>query len=140
MRQIFLAHIDTLREMLEWIRQQVQAAGFEGALLHKIELASEEALVNIIEHGIGKQGGQLELEVRTFPKNRVEIILRDEGPRFNPLEREKIDLSQSLEEREIGGLGIHLMRQCMDEVQYRYELNTNTLILTKRLTHSSRKK
>jgi anti-sigma regulatory factor (Ser/Thr protein kinase) len=62
---------------------------------------------------------------------RVEIV--DEAAAFDPLARPAPDTDQALEERPIGGLGIHIVKQLMDDVRYRREGGKNVLTLTKRL-------
>jgi len=61
---------------------------------------------------------------------RVEVI--DGGKQFNPLTLPPVDVAAPLETRPIGGLGIHMMRQLMDTVEYRRERDTNILLLIKR--------
>ena len=59
--------------------------------------------------------------------------LTDSGTPFNPLQQREADLDVSLEERQIGGLGIHLIKEIMDEVEYAYEDGRNVLWMKKRL-------
>jgi anti-sigma regulatory factor (Ser/Thr protein kinase) len=129
---IFEARIELLQTMIAWICDSVRLMGFNRSALQKIELASEEALVNIIRHAYQERPEKIEIDVKIVPKSRVEIVIKDYGPPFNPL-KEKVNLSDKLEEREPGGLGIHLMRQCMDEVRYQREPDANVLTLVKKI-------
>ncbi len=137
----FLAKIELLYSILQWLRSQLTPVKFDETTLRKIELASEEALVNIIRYAYPDLPGTIAIDVHLFP-NHVEIAIADHGPPFNPLHCKKPNLSKNLEERAIGGLGIHLMRQCVDEVIYKRDRNRNILTLIKKypLTHSSQKK
>lgn len=128
----FIAKIDQLRPILKWIREQLANMEFDQAKLKQIELASEEALVNIIHHAYQGRIEDIEIEVDPISKNRVEIIFKDHGPPFNPLEAKEVNLFAQLEEREIGGLGIPFIRQLTDEVRYSREGNLNVLVLVKR--------
>lgn len=129
----FSAELTELRAMLDWIRNLLSDAGYLSATVRKAELASEEALVNIIRHAYKQGEGKIKIHVEIFPKDRVEIAILDKGPPFNPLlEETEIDASIPLEEREEGGLGILLMRQYMDEVLYKRERGSNVLTLIKR--------
>lgn len=120
--------------MQAWIRNQIAIMAFDGSTLRKIELASEEALVNIINHAYKKHPGTIEIHILAVPKKHVEIQIRDKGPPFDPLQQEvKIDKNTPLEEREEGGLGIMMMRKFMDEVRYRRDHDTNVLILIKKI-------
>ncbi len=132
----FEAKIECFPAMIDWIREGLKGLGVDPSALKQIELASEEALVNVIQYA---QIGQIEIDLKVFPSSHIEVIIRDQGVPFNPLEKEAL-LSDDIEEREPGGLGIHLMKQCMDEVRYQRDRDTNILVLVKKITHSSRKK
>lgn len=130
MNAVFLAKIDLLRSMILWIRERL--VYFDPPTIRKVELASEEALVNIIQHAYQDRPEAIEIEMKVFPKSHVEISLKDNGPPFDPSKKSIVDHSSSLEEREIGGLGIHFIQQNMDEVHYKREHNKNVLILVKK--------
>ena len=136
MKARFAANIDQLHEMLAWIREQVVQVKFDRTQLHQIELASEEVLVNIIHHGYQGRPEQIEIQVDAFQDSHVEICVRDSGPPFNPMEESLSDLTSDLEDREIGGLGIHFIRKLMDEVRYQREGNLNVLVLVKKIGRS----
>jgi anti-sigma regulatory factor (Ser/Thr protein kinase) len=130
---IFKAQIESLPKIMAWLREKVEHLGFDRSSLNKIELATEEAIVNIITHGNTET---LEVEV----EGKVQITIRDFGPPFNPLEKKQPDLNAPLEERQVGGLGIHLLLESMDEVYYQRLKNGNQLTLIKKLTRSSQTK
>lgn len=119
--------------MLDWLRGLL--LDFDDRSVRKIELASEEAFINIIRHSYKNHAGKIEVEVTVYPKSHVEIAFRDHGPPFNPLQGEKpLDRNAPLEKRKEGGLGIHLMRQYMDDIHYERVQNTNQLVLVKKLS------
>ena len=136
MKTVFLAKIDLLRSMLEWIRTGLLPMEFDCKILRRVELASEEALVNIIRHAYQNCDEKIEIDVKVFPKSHVEIIFRDQGPPFDPLQMPAPDLSTGLEERKVGGLGIHLMRQYIDEIRYTRERDQNVLVFIIRSSQS----
>ena len=118
--------------MLRWIRQQLYVAGLDESSMHKVEIASEEALVNIIRHAYKNRTGSIEIYIQEG-EPFVEITICDHGPPFNPLERDiTFDRSAGIDEREVGGLGILFMREYMDEVRYRREGDANILSLIKK--------
>ena len=125
MHKVFPAKIDSLHSMLEWIVSCL--AGWDRKSVRRVELASEEAIVNIIHHAYQGRPESIEISVKTFPKS-AEIFFKDHGPPFDPLQRKAPDCSGRLEDREVGGLGIHFMRQYMDEVRYAREANCNVLV------------
>jgi serine/threonine-protein kinase RsbW len=96
-------------------------------------LALEEIVVNIMRYG-HPEGGKHEILVRlSFEGGLVTVAVEDDGVPFNPLEATEPDLNRPLEERSIGGLGIHLVRNLMDGVDYRREGGRNCLVLRKRV-------
>lgn len=132
--KVFGATVEHLHKMLLFILGLARQVGFKPAALGQIELASEEAIVNVIEHAYQDGGGEIKISVETEPKKRIVITLFDQGKPFDPLaEAEPGDLSASLEEREVGGLGIHFIRKCLDEVSYRREGAWNVLTLVKKV-------
>jgi anti-sigma regulatory factor (Ser/Thr protein kinase) len=130
MSTVFLAKIDLLRPMLQWIRERL--VDFDAPTVRKVELASEEALVNIIQHAYRDQPEKIEIEMTIHPNSHVEIALKDNGPPFDPSKKKQVDRSSSWEERAVGGLGIHFIHQNVDEVRYKREQNQNVLVLVKR--------
>lgn len=130
----FASSLDHLHEMLLFILGEARRVGFKPGVLGQIELASEEAIVNVIEHAYPENGGEIKIAVLAEPKTRIVITISDQGDPFDPLaEAEPVDLSASLEERAVGGLGIHFIRKCLDEVSYRREGAWNVLTLVKRI-------
>ena len=97
------------------------------------DLALEEHLTNILRYAYDDT--QLhEIRVR-FELNQDGLVIEveDDGRAFDPLQRPRVDTALPLESKPMGGLGIHLIRQVMDDVSYRREANRNILRLHKRL-------
>jgi serine/threonine-protein kinase RsbW len=130
---IFPAKIGGLRRMLEFIREAAMEAGCGSDEMKQIELASEEALVNIIHYAYEQQAdGNVEIICLSPAKGTITVVFRDHGIAFNPLESVgEVDPSLPLEKRPIGGLGVYLIRQLMDRVEYKREKGANELRLTK---------
>lgn len=127
MNSSFPASIQELHSILQWVRGQL--AGLDRTAIGRVELATEEALVNIINYA---KVEQIDVEVKNLHDGRIEIAIKDQGPPFNPLKHKGPDLVSPLEERNEGGLGIYFIRECMDEVRYFRDRHTNTLVLVKR--------
>ncbi len=108
----------------------MQTSGFGSEIILDTQLAVEEAITNIINHGYKKTGGEIMVSFTISP-DRIEVHIMDAAPRFDPLSVAEPDLDGDLENRRIGGLGIFLIRQLMDEVSYRYENGKNNLVLIK---------
>ena len=109
-------------------------AGAESANLNPkrvmdLELALEETLVNIINHAYpGNTDGWFEVSARVQEKSFI-VEICDEGVPFDPTALKDPNLSQDIAERQIGGLGVFLIRKLMDDVKYRRENNRNILEL-----------
>lgn len=94
----------------------------------KVRLCSEEAVANVVDYAY--DGGMGFLEVTTEASCGFFIItLKDEGHPFDPLKSPDPDITLSAEERQIGGLGIFLCKQMMDEVHYAFADGCNILTM-----------
>ncbi len=103
------------------------------AVIFHLNLALEEVVSNIIRHGYGERGdGEVSLAIHLAPE-AIGVTVEDDGVPFNPLQVPEPDLKAPLEEREVGGLGVYLVRQLMDELDYRAEKGRNVLRMTKRI-------
>ena len=102
-------------------------------VIFHLNLALEEVVSNIIRHGYGgREDGEVSLAIHLAPE-AVVVTVEDDGVPFNPLELPDPDLTVPLEEREVGGLGVYLVRQLMHEVSYRAEGGRNILRMMMRI-------
>ena len=102
-------------------------------VLQATDLALEEHLTNVSKCAYADTALH-EIRVRLSCDERaLHVEVEDDGRAFNPLDVPPVDTSVSLEQRPIGGLGVHLMRQFMDALDYRREGGRNILRMTKRL-------
>jgi serine/threonine-protein kinase RsbW len=107
--------------------------GLAPRLVAQIWLAFDELLTNTISYGF-PQGGRHTILVRLdIEGDRFTAELIDGGVAFDPLAAPEPDLDAALEERGIGGLGIHFVRATMDSLDYRREKDQNRLVMTKRI-------
>ena len=95
-------------------------------------VAVEEIFVNIAHYAYDGKPGEavIGLDVIPNPKS-CRVIFRDKGVPYNPLQKADPDITLSAEERQIGGLGIYMVKQSMDKVEYRYEDGYNILTIEK---------
>ena len=101
-------------------------------ILHDLKLALEEIITNIISYGYtGEREHEIRVRLRVQPQE-VTVQVEDDGEAFNPLEAPVPDVTRPLEERPVGGLGIHLVRTLMDGLEYKRQGNTNLLTMTKK--------
>ncbi|MCQ2368848.1 MAG: ATP-binding protein [Paludibacteraceae bacterium] len=94
---------------------------------NNIRLALEEAIVNIINYAY-PDDGPLRVEI-AYKDNSTMVTLCDNGEPFNPLEQNDTELSDDLETRKIGGLGIMLIKQLTTSLKYERSLDENRLTL-----------
>jgi anti-sigma regulatory factor (Ser/Thr protein kinase) len=101
---------------------------------HKINLALEEIVSNIINYGFTNDAEHKIMISIKLIGDIVRTTITDDGEEFNPLEKEDPDsLDKPVEEREIGGLGIYFVKQFMDRVEYRRQDGENILIIEKNI-------
>ena len=113
---------------MNWIERQLSS---HPKIFKKMELACEEALVNVINHSSKNQDSILNIDTSIMP-GKIEVVIRDKGLPFNPLEKkDQIDPSLTLEEREVGGLGIFFILKTLDSVSYKRVSDHNVLTLVK---------
>ncbi|HBK54643.1 ATP-binding protein [Syntrophomonas wolfei] len=125
--------LEEIRLLAEAIELWGEENGIPGKTLFQLNLALDELLTNTITYGY-PEGGEHEIMLRLIPEGEKELLIeiRDDGLAFNPLEVKAPDLKQDIEERPIGGLGIHLVRQMLDELEYRRENGQNILLMRKK--------
>ena len=102
--------------------------------VHAVMLALDELLTNTIAYGYDDQGAHEILLRLTLANGRLSAEVEDDGRPFNPLTAPQPDLTSAVEDRPVGGLGIHLVRSLMDHVDYRRESGKNHLVMSKRLS------
>ena len=125
------SNIENIPEISALLGEEMETSGFGREEILDTQLAVEEAITNVINHGYKKTGGEIVVSSRINPE-RIEVQIMDNAPRFNPLSVPEPELDSAIEDRNIGGLGIFLIRQIMDEVSYRYENGKNIFVLTKK--------
>ncbi len=128
------ATMENMDRVLAFVEEAASLAGCPMKLIMKLVLVLEEAYVNIVNYAYGSNEGLCYISYDiTHEENtgEIRITLKDSGMPFNPLERDAPDISASAEEREIGGLGIFMIKQVMDRVSYSYENKENVLTMHK---------
>ncbi len=122
------AKLENLEPLMAFVADCAQANGFEGKRAHEIQLATEEALVNIFHHAYPEgQAGDVHILCERAEEDRLVVEFRDRGVPFAPVETAEPDLSTPIADRPIGGLGIFLIRKMIDDVRYRREGEENVL-------------
>lgn len=125
------ATIDNLDAMIDFIIETVNDLEIDKRVISKLRLMSEEALVNIVNYAYPEKTGEILIKTEIIDTRKLFVQIIDWGIEFNPLEKEEPDITLSMEERAIGGLGIFMVKNIMDTVDYEYSDGKNILTLTK---------
>jgi anti-sigma regulatory factor (Ser/Thr protein kinase) len=134
------AKITNLDKVTDFVRAELEETVFSSEQIMKICLAVEEIFVNIAHYAYGKLDpmgniipdsgtGQTEIIVEA-DDSRIMLTFIDEGREYNPLRKDDPDITIPAKDREIGGLGIFMVKKIMDEMSYRYEDGKNILSIT----------
>jgi serine/threonine-protein kinase RsbW len=123
------ARLENLGRWTEAVSECAREQGFDRKKIGRIELALEEALVNICNYAYPEEPGDVEVNCQE-DDSRFIIEIIDSGNPFDMTSLPAPDLPSSIEERKIGGLGILLIKKMVDEARYRREGNFNILKLT----------
>ncbi|MBE6248461.1 MAG: ATP-binding protein [Prevotella sp.] len=125
--------IETIPQLNEFIDSVAEEMALDMSLTMSLNLAMEEAVVNVMDYAYPEgQQGNVEIEAMTDGE-WLTFVISDSGVPFDPTTKEDADTTLSAEERPIGGLGIFLVRQLMDVIQYQRDGDKNVLTLRKKL-------
>ena len=119
--------IDAVARCTEFAAAQAREAGFSLARVHEIELVVEEIVANICRYSYGDQLGSVELCCEPLDGAKLALEFVDYGQAFNILALAAPDLSADLDQRDVGGIGVPMLRALIDEASYRREDTRNVL-------------
>ncbi len=119
----------SLPNLVDGIIPIIASIGWSHADLNRIELVVEEAMLNVALHGYEGKGGWLKVVIEAGDDASLRLTIEDSAPRFNPLEMPSPDCSLAIEDRNIGGLGVHLVRNMSDAAFYSYRDGHNVMQL-----------
>ena len=131
----------TLAEVRTLVCDSVTKGGFPARYLNRLQIAVDEAVTNIIEHGYeDRPRGTGSIQVSaTVNQDEFRIVIIDQGSSFDPSTLSDIDIERHVQAGHTGGLGVFLMRKIMDVVDYHYETGKrNRLLLVKYADASSK--
>ena len=128
----FDAAVDQLDEVLAFVTDQLDQLDCPPKHRIQIEVAVEELFVNIASYAYRPGTGTADVTVEAFENPKaVEITFKDSGVPYDPLAKQDPDISLSADERQIGGLGIFMVKKTMDDMRYEYKDNQNVLTIRK---------
>ena len=132
-----MASDETLYTVLSELEQLLDENKCPETLKMAMLVAVEEIFVNIAHYAYGGAPGEAVVSLDVVPDSKCcRVVFLDKGTPYNPLEKADPDITLSAEERQIGGLGIYMVKQSMDKVEYRYEDGCNILTIEKCIDES----
>ena len=137
MRKSIVLSNDTqeVPQLNTFVEEVCQTVGFSQPVMMQIKLAIEEAVVNVMKYAY-PSGHRGEVTIEAASNDvRLKFTIIDSGKPFDPTVQSEVDTSLSAKQRKIGGLGIHIMRQNMDSINYERMGNLNVLTLRKKINH-----
>ena len=128
------ARAENLEEVIQFVDQELEIADCPIKAQMQIEIAVEEIFINIANYAYNPDTGSavIRIEVTDDPVS-VKLVFIDNGVPYDPLAKKDPDITLSAEERDIGGLGIFMVKKNMDEIHYEYKDGQNILTLIKNL-------
>ena len=127
------AATDKLGEVTEFIDAQLEAADCSMKAQMQIDLAVEEIFVNIANYAYAPNVGMALISVDVDEQRRAFITFEDSGVPYDPLAKDDPDITLSAKERQVGGLGIFMVKKTMDDMLYEYRDGKNVLTLVKKI-------
>jgi sigma-B regulation protein RsbU (phosphoserine phosphatase) len=137
MRKSIVLSNDTqeVPQLNAFVDEVCQTVGFDQSVTMQIKVAIEEAVVNVMKYAY-PSGHRGDVTIEAASNDiRLKFTITDSGKPFDPTVQSEVDTSLSAKERKIGGLGIHIMRQNMDSINYERMDNLNVLTLRKKIKH-----
>lgn len=125
------ARVENIAAVTDFVDELLDAADCPARAKMRIDIAIDELFSNIARYAYGEGGGAVTVRAEVSPGSAA-LCFIDRGAPFNPLEREDPDVTLPAEEREIGGLGIFMVKESMDEVKYEYADGENRLKVVKK--------
>ncbi len=131
---VIVAEKDNLHKVLKFVDEHLEKIDCPMKAQMQIDVAVEEIFVNIASYAYNPEVGKatIRVEVNEDPLT-VYLTFIDDGVAYDPLKKADPDVTLSAEEREIGGLGIFMVKKSMDDIQYEYRDGQNILTLKKKL-------
>jgi serine/threonine-protein kinase RsbW len=116
----------------EKVAEFLESQGASPDIIFAADLAIEEIVTNIIKYGYDDSGSHEILVRLSLPNGELKLEIEDGGHEFDPFDRPAPNIHASIEEREIGGLGIHFVKNLLDSCEYRRAGDRNIVTLTKK--------
>ena len=124
------AKTENLNQVQSFVLDFMTKNNFDEKTKMQVDVVVEEIFVNICSYAYDGKSGPSTIK-QEFESNKIKITFIDSGKQYNPLEKKDPDISLDADKRPIGGLGIYMTKQMMDNVLYEYKNNQNILTIIK---------
>ena len=131
MQHKFEADTQAVSSFLDVFEEWAESHEVQPPIYMPLRLILDEWLTNVAMHAYAGAGGQVEVCASSPSSSCVEVVVRDWGTAFDPLAALPPDTALDIEERDIGGLGIHFMRRMASKIHYERDGPCNVLSITK---------
>lgn len=130
--------LSAVRGLAQMVEEFGDANKISDQQIYMINLALDELITNTVSYGLrGVTDPKIEIRLKVSPSGVV-LVIEDNGRRFDPTENTDPDVTSSVEDRPVGGLGLHLIKTFADRVHYEYVDGKNRLTLEHDLTSEAR--
>lgn len=128
------AKIENIEAVTDFVNEQLEALDCPMKAQMQIDIAIDELFGNIAHYAYNPEVGSATVRVEVI-RNPLAVIITfiDKGVPYDPLQNADPDVTLSAEERQVGGLGIYMVKKSMDEISYEYKNGQNILTIKKRL-------
>jgi anti-sigma regulatory factor (Ser/Thr protein kinase) len=130
--KVFQRNLGELEKVFRFIEQRLAIEKIDGKAAFALKFVVEELFTNMVKYGKGSRGNIILGITRSEGAATVTMVDNDVDE-FDITQAQDVDISQSLEERTPGGLGIYLINKIVDSIDYRYANRQSTITFTKRL-------
>ena len=129
------ATIENIETVTDFVNEQLEALDCPMKAQMQIDIAIDELFGNIAHYAYNPETGQATVRVEVVEEPlSVVITFIDNGVPYDPLKKDDPDISLSADERDIGGLGIYMVKKTMDEITYEYKDGQNILKIKKKIS------
>jgi len=118
------ATLESVEELMDALEAYAEAAEIDMLVAARLNLVAEEVAANVAMHATGATFFSFAV---TPTAHALDLVLEDDGPEYDPLARDEVDTEAALEERDVGGLGVHLVRKLTQHARYERIGGTNRL-------------
>ena len=128
----FEAKVDNLHDVLGFLEEQLESHGASMKVINLMSISMEEMFANVCMYAYADSKTQGDCTIRIwFNDNDANVMIIDNGMEFNPLAKEDPNIHLTAEERDVGGLGIYMVKEYMYECTYERKDNQNIFVMRK---------